>query len=343
MRPLLLSWLPSSLAALALAAPAAATPLNRVAGETIMTALAGPPRASFLAQVRDGDVGGVILVGHWRSTAQMADVVRTLQAAACERGTPLLLAVDQEGGATRRLPWAAPAEPASALGVRDAAHTEREARAAAVAMRRAGIAIDFAPVADTRLSPANFLGSRVFSADPTVVGRQVVAFVRGLQTGGVAAPAKHFPGLGAARENTDDHAVSVQLVRLQPFRDAIAAGVRLVMISSASYPHLDPSGRPAVFSRTIVTNLLRGSLGFDGVVVSDALDAPTPNATPHAPARALGAGVDLLLYTSGSAARRGYESLLADASRSAALRARLTAAVGRIRALKGWLGSSCSR
>jgi beta-N-acetylhexosaminidase len=341
MQPLRLSWLPSSLAALALAAPAAATPLNRVAGETIMTALAGPPRASFLAQVRDGDVGGVILVGHWRSTAQIADVVRTLQAAACERGTPLLLAADQEGGATRRMSWAAPAESATSLGVRDPAHTERVARAAAAALRRAGIAIDFAPVADTRLSPANFLGSRAFSSNPTVVGRQVAAFIRGLQTGGVAATAKHFPGLGAAKENTDDHTVSVQLVRLQPFRDAIAAGVRLVMMSNASYPHLDPTGAPAVFSRAIVRKLLRGSLGFDGVVVTDALDAPTPSATPHAPARAIGAGVDLLLYTSGSAARRGYESLLADASKSASLRTQLSAAVERIQALKDWLGSKC--
>jgi beta-N-acetylhexosaminidase len=114
-----------------------------------------------------------------------------------------------------------------------------------------------------------------------------------------------------------------------------------VMMSNASYPHLDPTGAPAVFSRAIVRKLLRGSLGFDGVVVTDALDAPTPNATPHAPARAIGAGVDLLLYTSGSAARRGYESLLADASKSASLRTQLSAAVERIQALKDWLGSKC--
>jgi beta-N-acetylhexosaminidase len=272
----------------------------------------------------------------------MAAVTRTLQATACEGGsTPLLLAVDQEGGATRRLPWAAPAESARSLGSASVSHVQSEAHAAAAALRRAGIVVDFAPVADTRLSQQNFLGSRAFSDDPAVVGADAAAFVRGLQAGGVAATAKHFPGLGAARENTDDHAVSVQLVRLQPFRDAIAADVRLVMMSNASYPHLDPSGQPAVFSRTIVTKLLRGSLGFDGVVVTDALDAPTPNAMPHAPARAIGAGVDLLLYTSGSAARRGYESLLGDASTSATLRAQLTIAVERIRALKAWLGSSC--
>jgi beta-N-acetylhexosaminidase len=342
MRPLHLSWLPSSVvAALALAAPAAATPLHRLAGETVITALAGPPHASFLAQVRDGDVGGVILVGHWASRAQMADVTHTLQAAACERGAPLLLAVDQEGGPMRRMPWAAPAESARSLGTAGAAHVQSEAHAAAAALRRAGIAIDFAPVADTQLSPASFLGSRTFSTDPAVVGPLAAAFVRGLQAGGVAGTAKHFPGLGAATANTDDHVVRVRRVRLQPFRDAIAAGVKLVMMSNASYPQLDPSGRPAVFSRTIVTKLLRGSLGFDGVVVTDALDAPTPNATPHAPARAIGAGVDLLLYTGGSAARRGYESLLADATHNAQLRAQVATAVERIRALKSWLGESC--
>ena len=342
MRPLLLSWLPPSVAALALAAPAAAaTPLHRLVGETVITALASPPRESFLAQVRDGDVGGVILVGHWASRDEMAAATRTLQAAACERGTPLLFAVDQEGGPMRRMPWAAPAESARSLGSSGAAHVQSEAHAAAAALRRAGIAVDFAPVADTQLSPRSFLGSRTFSSDPTVVGRLAAAFVRGLQAGGVAATAKHFPGLGAATANTDDHVVRVQRVRLQPFRDAIAAGVRLVMMSNASYPHLDPSGRPAVFSRTIVTKLLRGSLGFDGVVVTDALDAPTPNATPHAPARAIGAGVDLLLYTGGSAARRGYESLLADASQSAQLQAQVATAVERIRALKSRLGVAC--
>jgi len=208
-------------------------------------------------------------------------------------------------------------------------------------LRRAGIDIDFAPVADTQLSPQSFLGSRTFSSDPTIVADLAAAFVRGLQSGHVAATAKHFPGLGAATENTDDHAVSVRRVRLQPFRSAIAAGVQLVMVSNASYPELDPSGRPAAFSHAIVTGLLRDTLGFGGVVVTDALDAPTPAATPHAPARAIAAGVDLLLYTSAAAARRGYESLLADAQASPTLRTQIAAAAARIQGLKDWLGSGC--
>jgi beta-N-acetylhexosaminidase len=344
MRPLL-RWLTrSALAALAFAPAtpaAAAPPLHRVVGQVVMTALAEPPQESFLARVRNGDAGGVILVGRWSSSAQMAAVSRRLKAAACEGGSPLLLAVDQEGGPMRRLPWASPADAARSLGSLGAVHTETEAGATAAALRRAGIDIDFAPVADTRLTPRSFLGTRTFSSDPLLVARLAAAFVRGLQSGHVAATAKHFPGLGDATANTDEHFVSVRRVRLQPFRSAIAAGVKLMMMSSASYPALDPSGRPAVFSHAIVTDLLRGELGFDGVVVTDAFDAPTPAATPHAPARAIAAGVDLLLYTSGSAARQGYASLLRDAQASPQLREQVAAAAARVQALKDWLGAGC--
>jgi beta-N-acetylhexosaminidase len=112
----------------------------------------------------------------------------------------------------------------------------------------------------------------------------------------------------------------VRTTPLTPFRSAIDAGVKLVMVSNASYPNLDSSGTPAVFSQTIVTRLLRGTLGFRGAVVTDALNAPAPERTPDAPGRALAAGVDLLLYTNGSAAHRGYEELVGDARRSAATR-----------------------
>jgi beta-N-acetylhexosaminidase len=341
-RPPLLRFLPACMVALALAAPAtAAPPLHRLAGGVIVSALAGPPKESFLTHVRHGDMGGVILVGHWSSSAQMAGVSRRLKAAACESGAPLLVAVDQEGGRIRRLPWAEPAASARALGGTSAAHVGTEARATAAALRRAGIDIDFAPVADTQLSARSFLGDRTFSKDPTVVARLVATFVHGLQSGHVAATAKHFPGLGAATASTDDQAASLHRVRLQPFRSAIAAGVQLVMVSNAAYPDLDPSDSPAVFSQVIVTGLLRGALGFDGVVVTDALDAPTPAAATHAPARSITAGVDLLLYTSAAAARRGYESLLADAQANPPLRQRLAAAAARIQALKDWLGTSC--
>ncbi len=335
------------------AAAAPATPLSRLAGETIVGALAAPPAPSFLARVRAGLMGGVILTGHWSSQAEMSSTTARLQAAACRAGAPLLIGVDQEGGRVRRLPWAEPDDSPAALGsLDDPARVEQEAADAAGDLRLAGIDVDFAPVADVVSIPSSFLGTRSFSRDPAVAAKLVPAFVQGLQSNGIAATAKHFPGLGAAPANTDDRQVVVRagaatLTRgLAPFRSAIAAGTQLVMISSASYPALDASAVPAMFSRRIVSGLLRGQLGFRGVVVTDALDAPAAAATPHAPARAIGAGVDLLLYTGERASEEGYDSLLADASARATLRAQLRTAVGRIDALKQWLtdagGPSCS-
>ena len=294
----------------------------------------------------------MILVGHWPSTAAMSAATARLQAAACTAGAPLLVGVDQEGGRVRRLPWAAPADSAGELGSRgDAGRVEEQAGEAAAALRLAGVDVDFAPVADVVSSPSSFLGRRAFSSDATLVSKLAAAFVRGLQAGGVAATAKHFPGLGTSHANTDARPVVIQagtvvLTRgLEPFRSAIAAGVRLVMVSSASYPALDPAAPPAMFSRPIVSDLLRGELGFHGVVVTDALDAPAAARTPHAPARAIGAGVDLLLYTGEKASEAGYASLLADASKSAELRRELRAADDRIDALRRRLaaggGPSC--
>jgi beta-N-acetylhexosaminidase len=329
-------WLLGSAAALVLAGPATA----RVpAGETIVSALAGPPKASFLAKIRAGEMGGVILVGRWKP-AEFAAVTKQLHATSCEIGRPLLILVDQEGGFARRLTWAAPWRTAGELGQLGVAQTQSEAAAAAKALRTAGVDVDLAPVTDT-LGPGGFLRGRSFGSDPNVVARLATTFIRTLQAGGVAATAKHFPGLGASKQSTDDRVVSVRTTQLGPFRSAIDAGAKLVMVSSAAYPRLDGRGTPAVFSHTIVSDLLRRSLGFRGVVVSDALDAPAAASTPNAPVRALAAGVDLLLYTSGSAAHHGYEELVAAAQQSARTRAELARAVAHIRALKAWLGPSC--
>src|SRR6266540_5674246 len=322
-------WLGPSLAALVVATPASAAP----AGEVIVGALAGPPKPSFLARVHAGELGGVILVGRWTPAEMRAQTVE-LHEAGCAIGRPLLLLVDQEGGWARRLTWAAPQHTARELGRLGVARTLSEARATAASLRTAGIDVDLAPVADT-LTPGGFLGSRSFGSQSSAVGRLAAAFIRGLQAGGVAATAKHFPGLGASHRNTDDYAVKLRRSKLGPFRSAIAAGVKLVMVASASYPLLDPTGTPALFSRPIVTGLLREQLGFDGVVVTDALDAPAPARTPHAPARAIQAGVDLLLYTSGASAHAAYVELARDKP------AELKRAIANVRALKSWLGRRC--
>ena len=124
---------------------------------------------------------------------------------------------------------------------------------------------------------------------------------------------------------------------LLPFKSAIDAGGQLVMLSTAIYPKLDPSDRPAAFSPTIVYGLLRKTLDFKGVTVTDSLTAPAANAIPHTATRAMLAGSDLLIFGAESASERGYSTLLSDEAGSPRLHARLTQAATRIRALKTWL------
>jgi len=166
------------------------------------------------------------------------------------------------------------------------------------------------------------------------------AFVNGLQHGGVAAPPKHFPGLGTARTTTDTAVVVVDSSataldrRLLPFRRAIAAGVDLVMVSNAGYRAYDATGAPATLSEPIVTGLLRNRLGFKGVVITDALEAPGPRSHRQAPVEALRAGVDLLLYTHEQDSAHAFAQAVA-AVRSGALPvAALERANSRIAALK---------
>src|SRR3954468_17854329 len=308
-------------------------------GGLVVSALAGPPKPSFLERIRAGEMGGVILVGRW-TPRQMTAATQQLRAAGCARGRPLLLMVDQEGGYARRLTWAPPEHTAGELGRLGPASTRAEAVGAARALRQAGIDIDLAPVTDT-LAPGGFLKSRSFGGDARRVAALATTFVRAIQSQRIAATVKHFPGLGTARRSTDDYKVSLAATALGPFRAAIDAHPKLVMVSNASYPALDGTGVAAVFSRPIVTGLLRGSFGFGGVVVSDALDAPVPAAMPHAPARTLAAGVDLLLYTGASSAHAAYVQLAGDAKADSAVRANIARPAGRIAALERWLGRTC--
>jgi beta-N-acetylhexosaminidase len=176
-------------------------------------------------------------------------------------------------------------------------------------------------------------------------------FVGGLQTNGIAATAKHFPGLGLASGNTDKGRIVIRAVAsklhqgLLPFHAAVQAGVKLVMVSTAVYPRLDGSKRPAAFSSTIINGLLRKKLGFTGVTVTDSLTAPAADRIPHTATRAMLAGSDLLIFGAESASERGYSTLLGDEAGSPRLQNRLTQAAARIRALKAWLaaqgGATC--
>jgi beta-N-acetylhexosaminidase len=312
--------------------------------ETVMGTLVGPPDQRFLARIRNGKMGGVVLLRNgWLTQSTATAVTAELQRAACTRGEPLLIAVDQEGGIVRRLAWAAPTEAPASMSSPAVAHAQ--GAEAAAALRSVGIDVDFAPVVDTPNSARNFLGSRAFSRSRTWNAKLARAFVTGLQTGGIAGTAKHFPGLGLASGNTDHGRIVIGSAAwklrqgLLPFKSAVAAGVKLVMVSTAIYPGLDPSGKPAAFSGSIINRVLRKQLGFQGVTVTDSLTAPAADRISHTATRAMLAGSDLLIFGAESASERGYATLLSDQPNSPRLANRVVHAAARIRALKAWLAA----
>jgi beta-N-acetylhexosaminidase len=316
----------------------------RLVGQTIMTGMSGTtPDAVLLGHVRRGEVGAVILFGaNVTSKSQTRTLVARLQQAAKAGGNPpLLIATDQEGGPIRRFQDGPPFDSAATMGSRDSAATVRAiGRATGVFLRSRGVDVNLAPVVDVPNSPSNFLGTRAFSRDVRVVARLGPAFATGVQQARVAATAKHFPGLGTATANTDESVVVIRTsakeltARLVPFQATIKAGVRLVMVSNASYPALDPSGLPAALSPAIATGLLRGRLGFEGVAITDTLAAPGPERYPDAAVRALKAGMDVLLYPDESSSAAAFRQL---AARAGSLSSALRRANTRIAALKGWL------
>ena len=283
-------------------------------------------------------VAGVILFGG-NITGQ--DGLRALTRDLRRAGGRPLVAVDQEGGTVRRLTWAGPLAAQPEQVARGTVHGDAEA--AARALRSAGITVTFAPVADVPSVRGAALAGRSFSSDPRVASSAVRDAVRGWRAGGLAATAKHFPGLGAAPANTDAAIVTIRRSRtaledvdLPPFRSAIAAGVPLVMVGHARYPALDRV-RIASQSRPIVEGLLRDELGFRGVVVTDSLEAQASLATGSITAvseRALRAGADLLLLTGRGSYTPVFEHVLASAKRSPELRTRVRESAARVLALK---------
>jgi beta-N-acetylhexosaminidase len=221
-----------------------------------------------------------------------------------------------------------------------AAEAGAEGARTAAYLRGLGIDVDLAPVLDTPASSSSFLGSRAFSGDPRLNAQLGTAFLRGLQRAGVAATAKHFPGLGTAPANTDisnvvlTTPVRVLDARLLPFERAVGAGVDLVMVSNAAYRAYDPTGAPADLSRPIVTGLLRHSLGFRGVVITDAMEAPGPSSRAGAAVAALAAGDDILLYTKEIDSANAFAQVVAAATSGALPAGVLEESAARIEALK---------
>jgi beta-N-acetylhexosaminidase len=308
-------------------------------GQLILLRFAGAtPPDYVLRALREGRAAGVIL---FRDNVVDPSQLQTLTARLRVAGGRPIVAVDQEGGDVRILTWAPPhvsaPQQASAGTVRSAADQ------AARVLRSVGVNVTLAPVGDVPSVPRAALRARSFSSRAEVASAAVAEAVHGWRVGGVASTAKHFPGLGAARANTDQAPVTISRTRAQlertdlvPFRAAIRAGVPLVMVGHAHYPALD-AHRIASQSPAIVDDLLRERLGFRGVVVTDSMEAEASLATGSITAvseRAVRAGVDLVLLTGRGSYTPVYRHLLAVARTSEAFHARVRESAARVLALK---------
>ncbi|KND45608.1 glycoside hydrolase family 3 protein [Streptomyces stelliscabiei] len=307
--------------------------------------------AELLAKYR---VGGIIYFSwahNTRDPHQIAALSNGIQRAslALPRGLPVLVSTDQEHGAVARVGRPATLLPgAMALGAGGSASDAREAgRVSGAELRALGVRQDYAPVADVNVNPANpVIGVRSFGADPQAVSKLVAAQVKGYQGAGVAATAKHFPGHGDTAVDSHYGFPVIEHTRAQwsaldapPFRAAIRAGIDSIMTAHIMVPALDPSGDPATLSRPILTGILRGELGYDGVVVTDSLGMQGVRekyGDDQVPVLALRAGVDQLLNP--PSIEVAWNAVLAAVRAGRLTEARLDASVLRILRLKAKLG-----
>lgn len=327
------------------------------AGQRVVYSYSGlTPPSALLQKIAAGEVAGVIFFGeNISSDSQIASVTARLAQAGASSpvAAPLLLMTDQEGGLVRRLPGA-PTQSEKQVGQSSDPVTAatQAGDGAGRNLASVGMNVNLAPVLGVYRSGGDFLDQyqRSYGQNASTVGTLGRAFITAQQKTGVAATAKHFPGLGAASasQNTDTGPVTLtqSLSQLRsvdeaPYTAAIAAGAALVMVSWAVYPALD-AHHPAGLSSTVVQQELRGRLGFTGVTVTDALEAGAIDSSYTTAQRAVlaaGAGMDLLLCSArdvgqGEDAVTGLVDALGDGTLDAT---EFDAAVRRVTALRASL------
>lgn len=296
--------------------------LHQRAGQRVVGAFNGRTIPSGLRQaIRKGHIGGLVLfsanLGSRRQIRKLTADLQRIPRPAGLRKVPLLITVDQEGGLVKRLAGA-PQYSARTMGAKGAATARKQGVKTGRNLRNAGFNVDLAPVLDVA-RPGGVIDQtdRAFGRTAKRVGSVGVAFADGLRAGGVATTAKHFPGLGAASENTDFEVQRIripkkELIRkdLKPFGRFVKSGGELIMVGTAIYPPF--GGKPAAFNRRIVVGQLRRRLGFPGVTVTDSLGATAarafggPGKTAVSAARA---GIDLMLYGDWREALRGERAM----------------------------------
>ena len=288
-------------------------------GSMLVSSFHGTTLPGYMERrLRARETGGAVLFAP--NVSDAAGTRRLTAAIQRAAGGNALVMTDQEGGAVSQIPFADTAEE----------------------LADAGVNVNLAPVADVAL-PGSVMAGRAFAGD---VPTEVVAASRELLDAGVMPTVKHFPGFGRATENTDDAPVTIDASRdeldsdVEPFAAAIDAGVPLVMASHALYPALDAE-HIASQSPTILQDLLRGELDFDGAVMTDSLEAEAVLARSSVDVAAelsLAAGADLLLMTGRGSWIHVFPHLLRRARRSPALRARIAESADRVERLRQRLG-----
>jgi beta-N-acetylhexosaminidase len=270
----------------------------------LLPGFVGPTLPDWLAaRLRDGLAGVCLFATNIESPSQLRD----LTTAILEANPFALIAIDEEGGDVTRLysDQGSPYPGNALLGrIDDLAFTREVAENVGWQLRQVGVNLNLAPDVDVNSNPDNpVIGTRSFGAEPGLVSRHAAAWIEGLQSTGVAASAKHFPGHGDTAQDSHLALPEIQVSEselrsreLVPFAAAVEVGAQTIMTSHILVPALDDS-RPATFSPRILGAVLRDELGFEGVIVTDALDmrgASGEIGIPTAAVRALAGGSDLL-------------------------------------------------
>jgi len=331
--------------------------LEQAAGQQFLLSFEGreAPPTEFVEILQRQHVGGVILFRH-KNMGSLSDLRRLtsdLQKAAKDSGQlPLLIAADQEGGQLMAVGQATPFPGNMALGATVSEKlTYKVAQAMGRELSALGINVDFAPVCDVNSNPRNpVIGTRSFGEDPKLVARLSAAFIRGLQSSGVAATAKHFPGHGDTSSDSHQSAPvlkhsrgRIRFIELVPFRAAINSKVKLMMPAHIVMPAFNggSDNLPATLSPDIVRDLLRKKMKFKGVIVSDALDMHAMEQGPGFVAEAMAAvaaGIDLLLFNHDLArVEPAWANLVQAARRGLISEKAVQASAQRILELKSWI------
>jgi beta-N-acetylhexosaminidase len=320
--------------------------LTQAVGQVIMAYVAKDP-SETLRLVQQGKLGSVLLAPReLKSPSYALQATNHLQAVA---PIPLIFAADFEAGAGQLVQRGATFLPTNmAVGATGSPACARTCgEITALEARAMGIHMPLAPVLDVNTAPTNpIINTRSYGEDPELVSRLGAAFITACREHGALCTAKHFPGHGDTQE--DSHRVRptvshdrarLDRVELAPFREAIAAGVDAIMTSHICYPALEPDpDRPATISRAIVTDLLRGELGFEGIVITDAMamKAIADHGDPaEAAVQAVVAGADMVIAADGAAT---FEALKSAVQSGTIPRERLREALVRVLSAKERLG-----